>query len=185
MIVSKSFSAAPWLRLLCFRLLWALFLIGYCFVSRDNLQIKRTFVLGVPHTAGFLIVNIQLVVYLWFAIGATLTFFWADSVTLNTPHTTGKSDTIIFRTTKIIRALTRIVGRGEIGPKSARLSCGVYPALGVRWSTYDPLKYCFGRQLTRICIRAIMFQEVYRYKNIHITHTSCQLMMWISQQLHS
>ncbi len=53
------------------------------------------------------------------------TFFQADSVTLNTPHTTGKSHKIIFRATKIIRTLPRIVGRGEIGPKSARLSCGV------------------------------------------------------------
>ncbi len=150
-------------------------------ICRSNARLSSVF----PHTAGFLIVNIQLVVYLWFAIGAPLTFFWADSVTLNTPHTTGKSDTIIFRTTKIIRTLPRIVGRGEIGPKSARLSCGVYPALGVHRSTYDPLKYCLGRQLTRICIRAILFQEIYRYKNIHITHTSCQLMMWISQQLHS
>ncbi len=185
MIVSKSFCAAPWLRLLCFRLLWALFLIGYCFVSRDNLQIKRTFVLGVPPHSRISDRKYSTCCILWFAIGAPPTFFWADSVTLNTPQTTGKSDTIIFRTTKIFSTLPRIVGRGEIGPKSARLSCGVYPALGVRWSTYDPLKYCLGRQLTRICIRAIMFQEVYRYKNIHITHTSCQLMMWISQQLHS
>ncbi len=56
-------------------------------------------------------------------------FFRADSVTLNTPHTTGKSYKIIFRTKMIIGTLPRIVGRGEIGPKSARLSCGVYPAL--------------------------------------------------------
>ncbi len=35
--------------------------------------------------------------------------FRADSVTLNTPHTTGKSD-------KIIGTLPRIVGRGEISP---------------------------------------------------------------------
>ncbi len=46
-----------------------------------------------------------------------------------TPHTTGKSDKIIFRTTKTIGTLPRIVGRGEIGTKSALLSCGVYPAL--------------------------------------------------------
>ncbi len=115
--------------LLCFSLLSAGFLIGYCFVSHDNLQIKRAFVLGVPpHTAGFLIGNIQHVEYLWFAIKTPLTFFRADSVTLNTPHTTGKSEKIIFKTTKIIGTLTRIVGSGEIGPKSARLSCGVYPA---------------------------------------------------------
>ncbi len=38
------------LRLLWFRLLSARFLIGYWFVSRDNLQIKRAFVLGVPPT---------------------------------------------------------------------------------------------------------------------------------------
>ncbi len=90
-------------------------------------------VLGVPpppNTSGFLIVNIQHVEYLWFVIGAPLTFFQADSVTLNTPHTTGKSDKIIFRTTKIIGTLPRIVGRGEIGPKSAWLSCGVYLVLG-------------------------------------------------------
>ncbi len=53
-------------------------------------------------------------------------FFRADSVSLNTPHTTEK---IIFKTTKIIGTLPRIVLRGEIGPKSAQLSCGVYPAL--------------------------------------------------------
>ncbi len=62
----------------------------------------------------------------------TPTFFQADSVTLNTPHTRGKADKIIFRTTKIIGTLPRIVGRGEIGPKSARLSCGVYPALPIK-----------------------------------------------------
>ncbi len=56
-------------------------------------------------------------------------FFRADSVTLNTPHTTKKSEKLIFRTTKIIGTLPRIVGRGEIGPKSAQLSCGVYQAL--------------------------------------------------------
>ncbi len=56
-------------------------------------------------------------------------FFRADSVTLNTHHTTEKSDKIIFRSTKIIGTLPRIVESGEIGPKSARLSCGVFPAL--------------------------------------------------------
>ncbi len=34
--------------LLCFSLLSARFLIGYCFVSHDNLQIIHAFVLGVP-----------------------------------------------------------------------------------------------------------------------------------------
>jgi len=116
--------------LLCFRLLSVRFLIVYCFVSRDNLQIIRTIVLCVPtHTAGFLIVSIQHVEYLRVAIGAPLIFFRVDSVTLNTPHTTEKSEKIIFRSTKIIGILPRIVGRGEIGPKSGRLSCGVYPAL--------------------------------------------------------
>ncbi len=41
------------LCLLCFRLLSARCLIGYCLVSRDNLQIKRAFVLSVsppPHS---------------------------------------------------------------------------------------------------------------------------------------
>ncbi len=84
---------------------------------------------GSPHTSGFLIVNIQHVEYLRFAIGVPPTFIRADSVTLNTHHTTGKSDKIIFRPTKIIGTLPRIVGRGEIDPKSARLSCDVYPAL--------------------------------------------------------
>ncbi len=89
-------------------------------------------VLGVPpHTWGFLIVNIQHVEYLRFAIRAPPTFFRADSATLNTPHTTWKSDKMIFRTTKIIGTLPKIVGRGEISPKSARLSCGVYPALSI------------------------------------------------------
>ncbi len=117
-LLSKCFCASPWLCLVCFRLLSARFLIGYCFVSRDNLQIIHAFVLGVPPTHQDF----------WFAIGVPPTFFRADSVTLNTPHTTGRSDKIIFRTTKIIGTLPRIVGRGEIGPKSARLSCGVYPA---------------------------------------------------------
>ncbi len=52
------------------------------------------------------------------SIGAPPMFFRADSVTLNTRHTTGKSDKI--------GTLHSIVGRGEIGSKSARLSCGVY-----------------------------------------------------------
>ncbi len=114
--MSKSFCAAKWLCLLCFRPLSARSLIGYCFVSRDNLKIMCAFVLGVPPP------HIRI-------SDAPRTFFRADSVTLNTPHTTGKSDKIIFRSTKIIGTLPRIVGRGEIGPKSARLSCGVYPAL--------------------------------------------------------
>ncbi len=76
--------------LLCFGLLSARFLIGYCFVSRDNLQIERAFVLGVPpHSRISLIVNIQHVEYLRFAIRAPPTFIRADSVTLNTPHTSG------------------------------------------------------------------------------------------------
>ncbi len=80
---------------------------------------------GSPHTSGFLIVNIQHVEYLRFAIGTPLMYFRADSVTLNTPPSTGKSEKIIFRSTKIIGTLPRIVRRGEIGQKSARLSCGV------------------------------------------------------------
>ncbi len=80
---------------LCFRLLSARFLIGYCFVSRDNLQIKRAFILGFTHTAGFMIVNIKHVEYLRFAIGASPTFFRVDSVTLSTPHTT--ADAISLR----------------------------------------------------------------------------------------
>ncbi len=81
----QCFCAVPWLCLLCICLLSANFLIGYCFVSRDNLQIKCAFILGVPlHTSGFLIVNIQ---HVW----VSPTFFRADSVTLNTSHTTGKS----------------------------------------------------------------------------------------------
>ena len=39
--------------------------------------------------------------YLQFEIGAAPTFFRAGSVTLNTPHTKGKSDKIICRTIKI------------------------------------------------------------------------------------
>ncbi len=38
------------IHLLCFSLMLAHFLIGYYFVSRDNLQIKRAFILGVPFT---------------------------------------------------------------------------------------------------------------------------------------
>ncbi len=43
-----SFEPVQTSSLLCFHLLSAGFLIGCCFVSRDNLQIKRAFVLGVP-----------------------------------------------------------------------------------------------------------------------------------------
>ncbi len=76
-------------------------------------------VLGVPlHTSGFFFVNIRHIEYIRFVIGAPPTFFRADSVTLNRRHTTGKSDKIICRTTKIIGTLHRIVERGEIGPKS-------------------------------------------------------------------
>ncbi len=58
-LLSKCFCALPRLCLLCFHLLSARFLIGYCLVSHDNLQIIRAFVLGVPPTSGFLIINIQ------------------------------------------------------------------------------------------------------------------------------
>ncbi len=74
---------------------------------------------GSPHTSGFLIYSDQYIQHIEHAIGAPPTFFRTDSVSLNTPHTAGKSDKIIFRTTKIIETLPRIVGRGEIGSKSA------------------------------------------------------------------
>ncbi len=112
--------------LLCFHLLSARFLIGYCFVSRDNMQIIHAFVLGVPpHSMISDRKYSTCWIFLRFAIEAPPKFFRADSVTLNTPHTTGKSDKIIFRFTKIIGTLPKIIGRGEIGPKSAQLSCGV------------------------------------------------------------
>ncbi len=85
---------------------WILF-----FISRDNLQIIRAFVLGVSPT------------HQDFTMGAPPTFFRADSVTLNTPHTTGKSDKIIFRTTKIIGTLPRIVGRGKISTPDYLVVC--------------------------------------------------------------
>ncbi len=85
-LLSKCFCTAPWLCLLCFLLLSARFLIGYCFVSRDNLQIKRAFVFGVPPThQDFWSQHVE---YLRFSIVEPPTFFRADSVTLNTPHTT-------------------------------------------------------------------------------------------------
>ncbi len=43
-----------------------------------------------------------------------------------------KSGEIIFRSTEIIGTLPGIVGRGEISPKSARLSSGVFPALEIQ-----------------------------------------------------
>ncbi len=79
--------------LLCFRLLSARVLIGYGLVSRDNLQIIRVFVLGAPpHTSGFLIVNNRCS---------------SEQIQSLLTHLT-------FRSTKIIRTLPRIVGRGEI-----------------------------------------------------------------------
>ncbi len=113
--------------LFCFRLLSARFLIEYCFVSHDNLQIKHVFVLGVtppppPIQQDF-----------WFTIGVPQTFFRADSVSLNTPYTSEKSDKIIFRTTQIIGTC---LGLSE-GGKSAWLSSGVYPALGtLNWISF-------------------------------------------------
>ncbi len=96
------------------------------------------------HTAGFLNVNIQHVEYLRFAIRAPSMFFRVDSVTLNTPPTTGQSDKIIFRSTKIIGTLLRIVERGEIVPKWARLSCGVYPALAESALAWMGRLLCFA-----------------------------------------
>ncbi len=94
---------------------WILFIVIIC---RSCVHLSSEF----PHTSVFLIVNIQHVEYLGFAIGASPMFFRADSVTLNTPHTTEKSEKIIFRSTKINRTLPRIVGRGEICPKLPWLS---------------------------------------------------------------
>ncbi len=130
MIVSKSFCAAA-APVFCCASVFCQLTFGSDMVSFHVIICRSyaCFSSGFPHTAGFLIINIQHVEYLQFAIRAPLTFFRADSVTLNTPHTTEKSDKIIFISTKIIGTLPRIVGRGEIGPKSARLSCGVYPAL--------------------------------------------------------
>ncbi len=54
MIVSKSFCAA----FVMLQSLSARFLIGYGFVSRDNLKYKCVCPLGSSDTAGFLIVNI-------------------------------------------------------------------------------------------------------------------------------
>ncbi len=83
-------------------------------------------VLGVPHGSGFRIVNIQHVEYLQFAIVVPPSFFRADSIPLNTPHTTGKSDKIIFITTGIIGTLPRIVRRGEMSQNPPDYL--VYPA---------------------------------------------------------
>ncbi len=69
-------------------------------------------------------------------------FFRVDSVTLNTPHTSGKSDKMIFRSTEIIRTLPRIVRTGEISPKSGRLSCGVHPALVFSCCNIGPVTLC-------------------------------------------
>ncbi len=66
---------------------------------------------GSPHTAGFLIGNVQHIEYLRYTFrGAPPTYFRADSVTINTPHTTGNSDKIIFRSTKIIGTRGVIAG---------------------------------------------------------------------------
>ncbi len=91
------------------------FLIGYCFVSRDNPQIERSSSGFPPHRRisdrKYSMLNIY-----DSRSGAPPTFFRADSVTLNTPHTTGKSYKIIFRTTKIIGHHLRL----SEGEKSAQ-----------------------------------------------------------------
>jgi len=100
-------------------------LVSFCFTWQST-EYVCVCPRGSPYTTEFLIISIQHIGYLRFEIGAVPMFFPADSVTLNTPHTTGKSDKIICRTIKIIGTLPRIIGRGELGPKSARLSCSVW-----------------------------------------------------------
>ncbi len=112
MIVSKCFCAAPWhvfvtvcyASVFCQIAFWLDIVSLHVIICRSIMclsSVSRPPPPPTHHTAGFLIVNIQHVEYLRFAIGAPQTFFRADSVTLNTPHTTWKSDKIIFRSTKI------------------------------------------------------------------------------------
>ncbi len=87
-------------------------------MSRDNLQMKRAFVLGVPPTV-FLTVNVLNMLNIYDSRSGASDIL-PNGKSLLTPHTTEKSEKIIFRTTKIIGTLPRIVGKGLIGPKSAR-----------------------------------------------------------------
>ncbi len=58
MIVSKSFCAAPWLRLSCFWQLafWLDMVSFHVIICRSNARLSSV---SPPHAAGFLIVNIQ------------------------------------------------------------------------------------------------------------------------------
>ncbi len=126
---------------------------------------------GSLHTSGFLIVNIQ-------HRGASAVLFRAESVTVNTPHTTGKSNKIIFRTTSIIETLPRIVGRGEIGPKSPRLSCGVYPALVDMSHTAINRKIKQNRNKTSNS--ELLLGQTLRY-HIQTIYTACQYLTVLSR----
>ncbi len=121
------FVLVCYVPIFCQLAFWLDIVSFHVIICRSNARLSSVFP---PHSR-----ISDLVEFLRFVIWAPPTLFRADSVNLSTPHTTGTSEKIIFRTTKII-------GRGEISPKSARLSCGVYPAL------------CFWNALEVLWIRA-------------------------------
>lgn len=114
--------------MLRFRFPSPLFLIGYRFVPYNNLQNLWHLFSGFPSHKIFDCIHSNL---LGFEIIEAPTLFQADSVTLDSHHTTGQSDKIICRTNKIIETLPRIGGRGELGPNWAQLSCIVLVPLVV------------------------------------------------------
>ncbi len=94
------FLMLPRLRLFYFHLQLDHIPIGNHFVQRDSPQRVWSSVLRAsPHAAG--LCNCKYWTCLtWFQTGAAVTTYWADWITVNTPHTTGRSDKIILRTIK-------------------------------------------------------------------------------------
>ncbi len=94
MLVSKSFCAAPWhvfvmvcyASIFCQLAFWLDIVSFHVIICRSNVCFC---------IAPFRISDRKYSMYWIFMIGA---FLRADSVTLNTPHTKGQSDKIIFRT---------------------------------------------------------------------------------------
>ncbi len=131
MIVSKSFCAAKWLRLcFCQLAFWLDIDSFHVIICRSCARLSSGFP---PHIR----ISDRKYSTCWiFTIRDR-----AEQIQSLLTHLT--PDKIIFRTTKIIRTLPRTVGRGEIGPKSVRLSCGVYPALDLHSSLEHKLRYIF------------------------------------------
>ena len=71
-------------------------LIGCWSGTRDITRCVLDSAWNTPHTTGFLVANIKHVHYLRSLLPTPSERIWPDKITLNTPHATGKSDTMSF-----------------------------------------------------------------------------------------